>query len=292
LGGQLDLAEPRQTSTCLTEIVGSPALRLTNSLPSCVQKLVESETLMETKIGASIKMFDISYHRTTASVLAVGLGVLFLGLVQPARALPIDSTLFTTYESNGNTNITWVTCGSTTNTSGCYGAGTLGPFNRVCAIMEGEPVTVGNTVTRSIYVLDGGSNTISVSLNVFKKTDIITSNGDTVSITPSKKLTLPLIGGSHASCAVAANNGFIFVGTNASPNAVRVNKLTYSLTKVGAFSLPVTAITANDYGYVTVTQEAATQGSGFSVYGPNGMPQEDGGGASFIPNTTNAYLPP
>jgi hypothetical protein len=121
LGGQLDLAEPRQTSTCLTEIVGSPALRLTNSLPSCVQKLVESETLMETKIGASIKMFDISYHRTTASVLAVGLGVLFLGLVQPARALPIDSTLFTTYESNGNTNITWVTCGSTTNTSGCYG---------------------------------------------------------------------------------------------------------------------------------------------------------------------------
>jgi len=98
-----------------------PALRLTNSLPSCVQKLVESETLMETKIGASIKMFDISYHRTTASVLAVGLGVLFLGLVQPARALPIDSTLFTTYESNGNTNITWVTCGSTTNTSGCYG---------------------------------------------------------------------------------------------------------------------------------------------------------------------------
>jgi hypothetical protein len=160
--------------------------------------------------------------------------------------------------------------------------------------MEGHPVMVGNTVTRSIYVFDGGSNTSSVSLNIFKKTDIITTNSDTVSITPSKKLTLPLIGGSNALCSMAANDGFIFVGTDASPNAVKVNKLTYSLTKLGGFSppLPVTAITANDYGYVTVTQEAASQGSGFSVYGPNGMLQEDGGGAPFIPNTTNAYLPP
>ena len=59
---------------------------------------------------------------------------------------------------------------------------------------------------------------------------------------------------------MAANDGFIFVGTDASPNAVKVNKLTYSLTKLGGFSppLPVTAITANDYGYVTVTQQAAT----------------------------------
>src|SRR5271166_1572738 len=97
----------------------------------------------------------------------------------------------------------------------------LGPFNRVCAVVEGEPVTVGNTVTRSIYVLDGGSNTSSVSLNVFKKTDIITDNADTVSITPSKKLTLPLAGGSNALCTMAANDGFIFVGTNASPNAIR-----------------------------------------------------------------------
>ena len=160
--------------------------------------------------------------------------------------------------------------------------------------MEGQPVTVGNTVTRSLYVLDGGSNTSIVSLNVFKKTDTITSNSDTVSITPSKKLTLPLTGGSNALCNMAANDGFIFVGTNASPNAVKVNKLTYSLTKLPGFSppLPVTAITANDYGYVTVTQAAATQGSGFSVYGPNGMLEEDGGGAPFIPNTTNAYLVP
>jgi hypothetical protein len=143
-------------------------------------------------------------------------------------------------------------------------------------------------------VLDGGSNTNIVSLNVFKKTDTITSNSDTVSITPSKKLTLPLTGGGNALCSMAANDGFIFVGTDASPNAVKVNKLTYSLTKLGGFSppLPVTAITANDYGYVTVTQQAATGGSGFSIYGPNGMLQEDGGGAPFIPNTTNAYLLP
>jgi putative transposase len=75
--------------------------------------------------------------------------------------------------------------------------------------------------------------------------------------------------------------------------AAQLNKLTYSVTQLGGFSppLPVVAITANDYGYVTVTQKAATGGSGFSVYGPNGMLQEDGGGAPFISNTTNAYLP-
>jgi hypothetical protein len=238
-------------------------------------------------------VFNIAYQRATASAMVVGLGMTFSALAQAAQALPIDSTLFTTYESNGNNNIAWVTCGSTKNTNGCYGADTLGPFNRVCAVMEGEPVTVGNTVTRSIYILDGGSSTSRVSLNVFKKTDIITTNSDTVSITPGKKLTLPLTGGSNALCGMAANDGFIFVGTDASPNAVKVNKLTYSLTQLGGFSppLPVTAITANDYGYVTVTQEAATQGSGFSVYGPNGMLQEDGGGAPFIPNTKNAYRP-
>jgi hypothetical protein len=237
-------------------------------------------------------MFDISYHRTKAAAVVAGLGMTFPALAQ--TAVPIDSTLFTTYESYGNNNITWVTCGSTKNTGGCYGSGTLGPFGRVCAVMEGQPVTVGNTVTRSLYVLDGGSNTSIVSLNVFKKTDTITSNNDTVSITPSKKLTLPLTGGSNALCSMAANDGFVFIGTNASPNAVKVNKLTYSLTKLPGFSppLPVTAITANDYGYVTVTQEAATQGSGFFVYGPNGMSQEDGGGAPFILDTTNAYLLP
>jgi len=203
-------------------------------------------------------MFDISYHRTMAAAVVAGFGMTFPALAQ--TAVPIDSTLFTTYESYGNNNITWVTCGSTKNTGGCYGAGTLGPFGRVCAVMEGQPVTVGTTVTRSLYVLDGGSNTNIVSLNVFKKTDTITSNSDTVSITPSKKLTLPLTGGGNALFSMAANDGFIFVGTDASPNAVKVNKLTYSLTKLGGFSppLPVTAITANDYGYVTVTQQAAT----------------------------------
>ena len=245
-------------------------------------------------------MFSINPHWTTASAVIVSLGMTFPALGQTAKAPapslpppPIDSTLFTTYQSYGNVNIIWSTCGSTKNTSGCYGAGTLGPFNRVCAVIEGDPITVGNTVTRSIYILDGGSSTDVVSLNVFKKTDTITNNSDTVSITPNQKITLPLTGGSNALCAMAANTGFIFVGTDASPNAVKVNNLTYSVTQLGGFSppLPVTAITANDYGYVTVTQKAATGGSGFSVYGPNGMLQEDGGGAPFIANTTNAYLP-
>src|SRR5260370_7303353 len=118
-------------------------------------------------------MFDISYHRTIAAAVVAGLGMTFPALAQ--TAVPIDSTLFTTYQNYGNNNITWVTCGSTKNTGGCYGSGTLGPFARVCAVMEGRPVTVGNTVTRSLYVLDGGSNTNSVSFNEFINTDTITT---------------------------------------------------------------------------------------------------------------------
>jgi hypothetical protein len=165
-------------------------------------------------------MFDISYHRTIAAAVVAGLGMSFPALAQ--TAVPIDSTLFTTYESYGNNNITWVTCGSTKNSDGCYGAGTLGPFGRVCAVMEGQPATVGNTVTRSLYVLAGGSNTSIVSLNVFKKTDTITSNSDTVSITPSKRLTLPLTGGSNALCSAVATRCAVWQPMMASSLSVRM----------------------------------------------------------------------
>ena len=73
-------------------------------------------------------MFDISYRKAIAAAAVVGLGMTFPALAQTAA--PIDSTLFTTYQNYGNNNITWVTCGSTKNTGGCYGSGSVGAFRQ------------------------------------------------------------------------------------------------------------------------------------------------------------------
>jgi hypothetical protein len=88
----------------------------------------------------------------------------------PAHAL-INDNLYTTYQFIGNnTTISWITCGATQQTSGCFDAGQLSGFGKVCAILEGAPGIVGNTVTQRVGVLDGSyKSTSSVVLDVYKK---------------------------------------------------------------------------------------------------------------------------
>jgi hypothetical protein len=219
--------------------------------------------------------------------------LVFLTMTFPAWAAPIDSTLFTTYTLNGN-DLNWLVCGSTAQTSGCYGSGSIGPFGIIGAMIEGNPTTSGSTVTRYIYVVDIGSNGNGVDVYVYKKTDTVTATSDTVSVTLYKTVSLPLIGGSGASCSMAANNGYLFIGTDQSPQAVQVQKSNLNVTQLGGFSPPlnVTAITADSYGYVTITQ-GGTNGSvgAFTVIGPKGTFQEDGGGNDFMLDTLNAVTP-
>ncbi len=83
---------------------------------------------------------------------------------------------------------------------------------------------------------------------------------------------------------MAANPQFLFVGTDRSPQGVEVNKRNLTFSQVGGFSPPinVTAITADRYGYVTLTCGSFSGGqSGFYLFGPDGSLQEDGGGADF-----------
>jgi len=62
---------------------------------------------------------------------------------------------------------------------------------------------------------------------------------------------------------MAANSKFLFIGTNHSPSAVVVQKSNLSFSEAGGFSPPinVAAITADNYGYVTV-RAASTSGRG------------------------------
>ncbi len=149
-------------------------------------------------------------------------------------------------------------------------------------------------VTRAIYVLDIASGGTGVVLNVYTKTDMVTPDFDTVQVTLSKTLTLPLIGGTAAGTSMAANSKFLFIGTNQSPQGVEIDKRTFSVTQVGGFSPPinVTAITADQYGYVTMTFGSFRAGeNGFYVFGPDGSGEGDGGGADFMLNTVQAVLP-
>ena len=219
--------------------------------------------------------------------------------VPAAASAPIDATLYTTYSLNGTT-VDLTVCGSTQDSSGCYGTGTLGPFGRLGALIEGNPATnlTTNTVTRYIYALDiaAGTKSDGVDLYVYKKTDVITSTFDTVTVTLFKRVSLPLTGSTTASASMAANPKFLFIGTNQSTQAVRVQKSNLAIVQLGGFlpPIPVTAITADQYGYVTVTFGeffGFDVDNGTNVYGPDGSLGQSGGGASFMLNTSQAALP-
>ena len=212
--------------------------------------------------------------------------------VAPAAA-PIDATLYTKYSiDRPHANVTWSVCGFLPGSSGCYGSGNLGPFGKVGGLLEGEPRTdrIANTVTRAIYVLDVGSgpNQNEVVLYVYTRVDTITSDSDTVTVTLSRTMSLPLVGGISAQTSMAANKQFLFIGTDQSPEAVEINKRTFSITQLGGFSPPinVSAGTADQYGYVTLSFGSfRTANQGFIVCDPNGNVVEQGPGSQLMFNT-------
>jgi hypothetical protein len=262
-----------------------------SSLPSLISKLLHHEAFRGDIYMLNLRVVSVS-----------AISVMILSAL--ASAAPIDSTLYTNYFFGSNyQSLTLVVCGSTAQTSGCYGSAGLGPFGKVGAMIEGNPSynLKTKTVTRRIYIVDiaAGSSGTGVTLYVYKKTDVITASFDAVSVSLQTTVSLPLTGGSTAVCSMAANNGFLFIGTNQTAQAVRVQKNNLSVATIGGFSPPVnvTSITSNSYGYVTVTFGGFTSGEdGFYAFGPNGGDVEDGGGAEFMLSTVSGLstsaLPP
>jgi hypothetical protein len=68
------------------------------------------------------------------------IALLPLLLAAPAPAdTPIDSTLYTTYMLGPSSQqITYLVCGSTKESEGCFASGEIGPFGRVGAIIESK----------------------------------------------------------------------------------------------------------------------------------------------------------
>jgi YD repeat-containing protein len=209
---------------------------------------------------------------------------------------PIDSMLFINYGTySGNPNVAWSVCGSTQQTTGCYGAGTLGPFGKVAALIEGNPSTNSSTstVTRFIYILDiaTGPNLNGVILYVFRRTDVISPSTDNVNVTLAKTVSLPLVGGTAAAGFMAANTTSLFIGTNQSSPAVQVQKKGFTITTLDSGITNVSAITADPYGFITVTQGSFSGTPNYYVFDPSGSDVQDGGGPYSMLNTVQAALP-
>jgi hypothetical protein len=227
-------------------------------------------------------------------VLAVSVMSFFLVGNTPLHASAIDATLSTNYVLQGNTSVNWIVCGTLPGSGGCYGGGTLGPFGRIGAMIEGNPsqnLTTGS-VTRYIYVLDVayGSGRNEVALYVYKKVDVISGSSDRPSASLFKTITLPLTGGSLTRASMAATAKFLYIGTNQDPLPVQVQKGNLAFTQTQGAGSPynVNSITADQYGFVTVQWP---KGTGFVVFDSNGVPQSEGGGNWFMLNTSIATLP-
>lgn len=208
----------------------------------------------------------------------------------------IDATLFTTYDTDSNgTTIGWVVCGSTQQTTGCYGSGSLGPFGKVSGLIEGYPTTdqSTSTVTRYIYIVDvaAGVNHNAVTLYVYKKTDMITPDFDFVDVTLFNTVSLPLTGGTSASAFMAANKKLVLVATNQTSQTAEVQKSNLSVTTVSAFAINVSAITADQYGYFTISYGPVSGADGNAVLDPRGSIVQDGGGVEFMTGTQQAIDP-
>ena len=221
----------------------------------------------------------------------------FFGGVLPAQAA-LDSTLSTNYSINPLAKtIDWVVCGSLPGSSGCFGGGSIGPFGKIGAMLEGAP-SINNakgTVTRFVYVLDvaAGPNGNQVQLDIFKKVDTFSGGSDSITMTSFNTVTLPLTGGASTSASMAANKTFLYFGTNRDQLAVQVKKSTFAITQFSVISgsLTVSSITSDPYGFVTVTWGPSGGSNGFVTIDPTGRPTVEGGGTPFALNTTQATIP-
>jgi len=206
----------------------------------------------------------------------------------PLYATPIDSAFFTVYSFDAqNTTISWVVGSG----YGIDDSGTLGPFGRVAAMIEGNPSQnlKKGTVTRDIYVVDAGygSNGNEIALYIYQKVDQPAGELDSTTIKLLHTIVLPLTGGKSSSVSMAGNSKFLYIGTNQDEAAVQISKTNpnYQPFVGGVSGSTITSITSDQYGYVTITSGTGGFNGGASVYSPDGQVQEAMPEAGFVLNT-------
>lgn len=224
--------------------------------------------------------------------------ILFAAVLLPlagGRALAhetpaLDDGLFATF-ANAKTEVYFTVCGSTGGTEGCYGSGTMDPpFDYACGVLQGKPKTVGDTMTRAVYVLDKRtSNTDDMMLFVYQRKDVIANGYDSVSVNLKTAVDLGITGGSAAHCMMAGNDDYVYAATDASSGIASVSKHKNARDRRIVGRVPGTApasISADDRGYVVLN----FNDDSFYVVDPHGNEQEDGGGNYGFINQRNGWI--
>lgn len=215
---------------------------------------------------------------------------------EPDENIYTQFTFDTSDQSTVFQSLSYIVCGNTAQSGGCFASGSIGPVGRIGAVIEGAPGTQGNTVTRDVYIVDmaGGSAGTGVILDVYQKADTIEATTVVSTVKFLKSVSLPLVGGPGVACYLAGNGAFLYVGTSASTKAVQVHKGGLTLQSTGEFTpaLNVTGITVNDYGYVSVNFGGPGFGTGFYQFAPNGQLSSLGGGNDFLLSTSLGLAPP
>jgi len=177
---------------------------------------------------------------------------------------------------------------------GCYGGGFLSPLAGPCAIIETHGTTNGITVSRHVFVVEASSTGFKDAvLDVYVKQDVISGGGDTPSMSLIRRIDLGLKVGLKTACFMAGGPRYLFIATALSSRAVLYDKVTGRVAPEGVVSsppIPVTQITADERGFVTVSHQNA-QNTSITVYDPNGKAVQDGGGTGFMANVLTGTKP-
>ncbi len=219
---------------------------------------------------------------TAAAVGSVALAA------QPAlaRRAALDAGLIAEYTAS-STGVQFTVCGSTLDSGGCFGGGTMSPpFEQACAVLEGTPKTRRNVVSRDIYVLDKRTSASDpATLYVYTRADTITDSYDSVQVTLKKQIPLGVTGGSSANCFMVASDAFVYASTDASATIGVVDQKALTVSPLSGSGL-VTGMTADERGYVAVNFQGE-----FGIADPTGRFEQSGGGHEDVVSTRNAWKP-
>lgn len=166
----------------------------------------------------------------------------------------LEDAIITSYTyGSGATFMDWQSCKAKSNDS-CFSYGRLTPLTDACAMLEGKPTTVGDSVSRNLYVVTENRAEFPTALmNVYLKTDTHVAARYKTTIVFKKTVKLGLAIRNNAHCYIASTSKYVFVGTSASNNPAIVNIATMAV-QANSFggSAPPTQIAATDSDYVII----------------------------------------
>ena len=206
-----------------------------------------------------------------------------------------DAGLFRMYALDATrSTVSYSFCGTLSGSSGCYASGSLGPFGRVGAMLEGLPTSdpTTHTVRRDVYIVDQavrGSSSKMMRLYDYRLAEVVDAPNVSVTATRIKTIDLPVIGGVDAKTYLGASGNYLWIGSNQDPSSTSVSRVDWSVSSTVAFDPPINAslVSVDAYGFVTMTFGDTQNGiNGFFVTDGKGKLAQDGGGPDFTLGTT------